>query len=52
MEQYYWVGETLSIAFEHSEIRNEGKIVYTYDPVSNEKEADSKEKAKEGAKDL
>jgi hypothetical protein len=52
MEQYYWVGETLSIAFEHSEITNEGKIVYTYDPVSNEKEADSKEKAKEGAKDL
>jgi len=52
MEQYYWVGETVSIAFEHSEITKEGKIFYTYDPVSSEKEAGSKVKAKEGAKDL
>lgn len=52
MEQYYWVGETVSIAFEHSEITKEGKIFYTYDFISNEKEADSKAKAKEGAKDL
>jgi len=52
MEQYYWVGETVSISFEHSEITQKGKIFYTYDPISNEKEADSKEKAKNGAKDL
>jgi hypothetical protein len=52
MEQYYWVGETVSIAFEHSEITKKGEIVYTYDPISNEKEADSKKKAKNGAKDL
>jgi len=52
MEQYYWVGETVSISFEHSEITKEGKIFYTYDPISNEKEADRKEKAKNGAKDL
>lgn len=52
MEQYYWVGETVSIAFEHSEITKEGKIVYIYDPVSNEKETKTKVKAKEGANDL
>ena len=52
MEQYYWVGETVSISFEHSEITKEGKIFYTYDPISNEKGEDRKEKAKNGAKDL
>ena len=52
MEQYYWVGQTVSISFEHSEITQKGNIFYTYDPISNEKEADSKEKAKNGAKDL
>ncbi len=52
LEQYWWLGSNVSIKFEYGEVSQNGQIWYNFRSITGQMQADDKEKAKKGAKDL
>ena len=52
MQEYWWDGGTVSTILKYFEIEKKGVIAYRFAPIAREIEADRKEKAKKGSKDL
>jgi hypothetical protein len=52
MEDYYWLGNNVTIGLEYNEILKKGRAIYSFEPIAEEKRTDSKEKAKKGRGDL
>lgn len=52
LEQYWWLGNNVSIKLEFGEVSEVGQIWYNYRPNNGQLRNDDKENAKKGAKDL
>jgi hypothetical protein len=52
LEDYSWVGSTVSIVMDYNEILGKGRIIFFFKPISEEKKADDIQRAKKGVKDL
>lgn len=52
MDDYYWYGDKVDISFSFTQVTDKGYVLTSYTPIEQEREADKKAKAQQGASDL